>query len=274
VTRLGPEHFYVLSAAVAQLHDFDQLSWRKKEGEKLTITDVTDDYGVLVLAGPKSREVLSGSTSEDLSNESFRWLTAKEAKVAGIAGVRLLRMNYVGELGWELHVPMAKMPKVFDALMKGGKDHGIKLFGTYAMNSLRMEKAYRGWGSELTTEIDMIEGAMERFLRLDKEDFVGKAATLSKKQRGPRSKLVYMSVDNADSDCIGNEPVYRGEKIVGVTTSGAFGHAVNKSLAFAYVEPQLASQGTEFEVLVLGERRKARIIPESIWDAENQRPRG
>jgi dimethylglycine dehydrogenase len=190
-----------------------------------------------------------------------------------VDGVRLLRVNYVGELGWELHVPMREMPKVFEALMAAGKPHGIRLFGTYAMNSLRMEKAYRGWGSELTTEIDMIEASMERFLRLDKPDFIGKAPTLVNKQRGPRMKLVYMEVDNTDSDCMGNEPVYHGEKVVGVTTSGAFGHKVGKSLAFAYVDPKLAAEGTEFDVLVFAEKRKARIIPESIWDAENARLR-
>jgi dimethylglycine dehydrogenase len=271
VTRLGPEHFYVLSAAVAQLHDLDQMNWRKREGEKVTITDVTDDYGVLVLAGPLSREVLAQCTKTDLSNASFRWLTGKTASVAGVDGVRLLRVNYVGELGWELHVPMREMPQVFDALMAAGKAHGIRLFGTYAMNSLRMEKAYRGWGSELTTEIDMIEASMERFLRLEKEDFIGKAPTLSNKQRGPRMKLVYMEVDNTDSDCMGNEPVYAGEKVVGVTTSGAFGHKTGKSLAFAYVPPEMALPGTAFEVLVLQERRKARIIPESIWDPANER---
>ncbi len=101
------------------------------------------------------------------------------------AGVRALRVNYVGELGWELHVPRAGMEKVFDALMKAGEPLGIKLFGTYAMNALRMEKAYRGWGSELTSEIDMFEGAMDRFIRLDKEDFIGRAASLNFKQRGP-----------------------------------------------------------------------------------------
>ena len=182
-------------------------------------------------------------------------------------------MNYVGELGWELHVPMAELPRVYDALMAAGKPHGIRLFGTYAMNSLRMEKAYRGWGSELTTEIDMIEASMERFLRLDKEDFIGKAPTLSNKQRGPRMKLVYMEVDNTDSDCMGNEPVYQGDRIVGVTTSGGFGHATGKSLAFAYVDPKLSAIGTELEVMVFTEKRKARIIPESIWDAENARLR-
>ena len=271
VTRLAADHFYVLSAAVAQLHDFDQLSWRKLDSEQVTITDVTDDYGVLVLAGPRARDVLRPCTTADLSNAAFRWLTAKTGTVAGADGVRLLRVNYVGELGWELHVPMADMPRVFTALMAAGKAHGIRLFGTYAMNSLRMEKSYRGWGSELTTEVDMIEASMERFLRLDKDDFIGKAPTLANKQRGPRMKLVYMEVDNSDSDCMGNEPVYRGDRLVGVTTSGGFGHATGKSLAFAYVDPQLAEPGSEFEVMVFTVRRKARIIQESVWDAGNER---
>jgi dimethylglycine dehydrogenase len=273
ITRLSPDHYYVLSAAVAQHHDFDQLTWRKSTTDNLTITDVTDDYGVLVLAGPRSRDVLAQCTATDLSNQSFRWLTGKTAAVAGVANVRLLRMNYVGELGWELHVPMSDMPKVFDALMAAGKSHGLRLFGTYAMNSLRMEKAYRGWGSELTNEIGMQEASMERFIRTDKPDFIGKAASLSMQQRGPRMKLVYMEVDNTDSDCMGNEPVYFGDRVVGVTTSGAYGHSVNKSLAFAYVPPDNVAAGTEFEILVFNEQRKARIIPESIWDAGNARPR-
>jgi dimethylglycine dehydrogenase len=273
VTRLGPEHFYVLSAAVAQLHDKDQLEWRKRDGEPVTITDVTDAYGVLVLAGPKARDVLGQCTKTDLTNAAFRWLTAKEAEVAGVKGVRLLRVNYVGELGWELHCPMAAMPKVFDALMAAGAAHGIRLFGTYAMNSLRMEKAYRGWGAELTNEIDMFEASMERFIRLDKADFIGKPASLARQQQGQRMKLVYLEVDNTDSDCMGNEPVYADGKMVGVTTSGGFGHAVKKSLAFAYVEPALTAPGSAFEVMVFGEKRKARIIAESAWDSENLRLR-
>ena len=267
ITRLAADHFYVLSAAAAQLYDMDQLSWRKKSGENVTITDITDDYGVLVLAGPKSRDVLSAVYSGDHG----RWLTGRVAEVAGVQGVRLLRVTYVGELGWELHVPRAGMQKVFDGLMKAGEPHGLKLFGTNAMNSLRMEKSYRGWGSELTNEIDMFEGSMERFIRLDKEDFTGKAASLSRKQKGQRMKLVTMEVANTDSDCMGNEPVYQAGKLVGITTSGAFGHAVNKSLAFAYVPPDLTSNGTEFDVMVFTELRKARIIPASIWDPDNTR---
>jgi dimethylglycine dehydrogenase len=271
VTRLSPERFYVLSAAVAELHDLDQLRRRHEPHEEVTVSDVTDDLGCLVLAGPKSREVLSGLTAADLTNASFPWLTGKEIDVAGVAGVRALRVNYVGELGWELHVPMAEMPAVFDALIEAGRASGLRLFGTYAMNSLRMEKAYRGWGSELTNEIDMFEGSMDRFIRLDKGDFIGRQASLSHKQRGERIKLVYLEIDAVDCDALGNEPIYQGEKIVGLTTSGAYGHAVNKSLAFGYVDPALNRQGEEFEILMLGEKRKARVIPEPAYDAENAR---
>ena len=271
VTRLGPEHFYVLSAALAQLHDMDQLQWRKSAGEQVTIRGVTDDFGVLVLAGPRARDVLSRVTPADLSRP---WLTAQMATVAGADGIRLLRVNYVGELGWELHVPMARMPQVFDALRDAGAAHGMVLFGTYAMNSLRLEKSYRGWGSELTSEVDMFEASMERFIRLDKPGFIGRDESLRLKQRGPRMKLVTLEVDNTDSDCMGNEPIYQGERIVGLTTSGGYGHAVEKSLALAYVAPGLASPGTSLEVLVFNERRAARVIPDSPWDATNARLRG
>ncbi len=193
--------------------------------------------------------------------------------MAGVAGVRLLRVNYVGELGWELHCPMAQMSRVFDELMLAGKPHGLALFGSYAMNSLRMEKAYRGWGSELTFEIDMFEAAMERFIRLDKPDFIGREASLVKQQRGARIKLVYLRVDAADSDCLGNEPVYAGDTLVGLTTSGAYGFATEKSLAFAYVDPAFTEAGTEFNILILGVRRRAVILPDAAWDPKNERLR-
>jgi dimethylglycine dehydrogenase len=273
VTRLAADRFYVLSAAAAQLYDTDQLRWRLKDGERVTITDITDEFGVLVLAGPKARDVLAACTRTDLTNASFRWLTGKEIEVAGVKGVRALRVNYVGELGWELHVPMKQLPTVFEAVMKAGAAHGIQLFGTYAMNSLRMEKAYRGWGSELTNEVTLIEGDMERFVNLDK-DFIGKAATQHSKQQGARIKLVYMTVDAGNSDCYGNEPVYQGEKLVGITTGGAYGHAIGKSLTFAYVDPKLAQDGQTFEILMMGDRRKAQIVPQPAWDPKNERLRG
>jgi dimethylglycine dehydrogenase len=234
------------------------------------VSDVTEDFGCLVLAGPLARDVLGAVTQSDLSNAAFPWLTGKEIMVADLPGVRALRVNYVGELGWELHCPMASMPAIFDALMEAGRAHGLKLFGSYAMNSLRMEKAYRAWGGELTNEITMIEADMERFLRLGKE-FVGRAATLASKQQGPRIKLAYMEIDAGDSDCRGNEPIMLDGRVVGLTTGGAYGFAVEKSLTFAYLEPRLIADGAEFDIELLGAAHKARIIPQPAYDPANAR---
>src|SRR5262249_42164592 len=144
--------------------------------EHVTISDVTDANGVLVLAGPRARYVLSRCTDADLSNSAFPWLTGKQIRVAGVT-LRALRINYIGELGWELQRPMAEMPLVFEALLSAGQSHGVMLFGTYAMNSLRLEKAYHAWGMELTNEVTLIATDMERFVDFSK-DFIGKPRTL------------------------------------------------------------------------------------------------
>ena len=271
-TRLGADRFYVIAAAVVQVHDFDELRRRIAPGERVTVSDVTDEYGVLVLAGPRARDVLARSTAADLSNAAFPWLTCQEIVVAGVA-VRALRVNYVGELGWELHTPMATMPEVFDALRWAGEPAGLALFGTYAMNSLRMEKAYQAWGTELTNEVTPVAADMERFVNFGK-DFIGKDAVLRERRDGPPSKLAYLSVAAVDHDCYGNEPVYQGERVVGLTTGGAYGHAVEQSLAFAYVESGLARPGERFDVLMMGERFAAVVLPEAAWDAGNARLRG
>jgi dimethylglycine dehydrogenase len=156
--------------------------------------------------------------------------------------------------------------------MRAGEAHGIALFGTYAMNSLRMEKAYHAWGAELTNEITLIAADMERFVDFGKE-FTGKPGTLRDKQNGPPSKLVYLSVDAIDNDCYGNEPVYHDGRIVGLTTGGAYGHAVGQSLAFAYVEPALAQPGTQFDILMMEQRCAARVLPGPAWDPDNARLR-
>lgn len=273
ITRMDENNFYVLSGATAQLTDMDHIRNAVADDEDVTIQDKTTDYGTLVLAGPRARDVLSSITDADVSNEKFRWLTGQKIDVAGIA-VHALRVNYVGELGWELHAAMDELPALFDALMAAGEPHGIRLFGAYAMNGLRIEKAYRGYGSDITTEITMVEGDMERFVDWDGGDFVGKQATLSSKQQGPRISLVYMEVDADDADCMGGETVYQNNKPVGVTTSGGYGYAVDKSLTFAYVEPELATAGTEFTIDILNQRRPAKIIDQPAYDPQNERLRG
>ncbi len=265
VTRLADEQFYVLSGATAQIRDFDIIQQAVLPGEDVTITDVTEQFGTLVLAGPMSRKVLEKVTGTDLSNESFAWLTGKHMEVARV-GLRALRVSYVGELGWELHAPMADLPMVFDALMRAGDEFDIHLFGTYAMNSLRLEKAFRAMGSELTAEINMVEANMERFVGWNKETYTGKAATDSARQSGVKQKLVYLSVDADDTDCRGNEPVFFQGKLVGVTTSGGYGHMVGKSLAFAYVASTSAEPGTRLTVEILDGQYNAVVEAGPLWD--------
>jgi len=271
VTRLSDNHFYILSAAVAEIHDYDWFSQHILAGENVSIRNVTNDFGVLVISGPRSRDVLSKLTKADLSNEAFPWMRGKAIDVSGIS-VRALRVSYVGELGWELHHPMKKMEPLYEALLEAGEEFGITNFGTYAMNSLRMEKAYKGWGSELTTEITPMEAGLERFVDFRKS-FIGRESTLSRKLLGVNIKLVYVSVENHDSDCLGNEPVLDNEKIIGVTTSGAYGHTVRKSLAFAYVQRQYVEPGTQFEIKILGQKCIATVLQEAVYDPQNLRLR-
>jgi len=270
VTCLSSDHYYLLSGAVAELHDLDWLIQHIEEGEDVTVRNVTDDYGVLVITGPRSRDVLSALTDAGLTNDDgFTWMSAREISVAGI-DVRALRVSYVGELGWELHCPMDRIADLDDALMQAGKDHGIRRFGTYAMNSLRLEKAYKGWGSELTTEISLVESDMLRFARKS-GGYIGAEVVEQKTRDGVPIHLVYCEVEATDADPMGNEPVLDGENIVGVTTSGGYGHCVQKSLAFAYVNTGFEAPGTTFDIRILGERRRATVLSEAAWDCENER---
>jgi dimethylglycine dehydrogenase len=272
ITRLGENHFYVLSATVSEDRDISLLNNRLLETENVTVTNITDDWGALVLAGPRSRDLLSRITNADLSNEAFRWLTAQTIEVAGIE-LRALRVNYVGELGWELHVPIDQLVQLYDAVWSAGESLGIADFGGYAVNSLRMEKAYLGYGAELTTEITMIDANMEHFVKFEKEHFIGKEALLKRKAEGSDFQLVYAQVAASDSDIRGGEPVFDGDTVIGVTTSGAYGHTVGRQLIFAYVKPVNGLPPSTFEVEILGERYHAEVLSEPIFDPQNERSR-
>ena len=257
ISRLADERFFVLSGATAELHDLDWMAWHIGEDEEVEIENCTADYACLVLTGPRARDVLGTLTDADLSNEAFPWMRAREIEVAGVP-VRALRVSYVGELGWELHHPMEGMESLYDAIMRAGDAHGIVNFGLYAMNAMRMEKGYKGWGAELTTEVTPLEAGLERFVKLDK-DFIGADVVKAHQERDAGIRLVYCTVDAVDADPMGNEPVFDGERVIGITTSGAYGPTVRRSLAFAYVESAYAEPGTSFEVGILGERRSATV---------------
>ena len=271
ITRLPNNLFYVLSSTASEIRDFDWFNRHVSEREKVNIKNVTQDYGVLILVGPKSRTVLSQLTSQNLNNNDFPWLKGKEILINKIP-VRALRVNYVGELGWELHHPMDQMVSLYDAIYEVGKKENIVNFGTYAVNSMRMEKAYRGWGSELTGEISLVEAGMDRFFNLKKKNnFFGAKALQEKIQSGVDIKLVYLDVDADNADAMGNEPIYHKNKIVGVTTSGSYGFRVKKSLAFGYVKSDLMNAGSELEIAIQGQRRKAKILDSAVYDQDNQK---
>ncbi|MGU9957680.1 MAG: FAD-dependent oxidoreductase [Arenicellales bacterium WSBS_2016_MAG_OTU3] len=271
VTRMADDHFFVLSAIAAQQHDLDWLQQHIAAGEDLSVKDITQSWGMIGIMGPKSRDTISKITDADVSNKGFRWLTSQEISVAG-KPVRALRVSYVGELGWELHTPMKHLQAVYDALIDAGAEFGMSHFGTMAMNSMRMEKAFKAWGAELTTEITPVEADIMRFVKMD-SDFIGKQSVADRQNAEIALQCVYLEVNAKDADCLGNEPVMHKDEIVGVITSGAYGHRTGKSLAFAYVRPEFAQAGGTLTVSVLGEVLSANVLTEPAYDANASRMR-
>ena len=250
ITRLGPERFYLVSSGAAERYDHDLLLKRLPDGGAVRVENVTTSHGVLVLVGPRARDVLAGITDADLSNQAFPWLSGRHISV-GLAPVRALRVNFVGELGWELHHPIEYQLQIFDALMAVGEKFGLGQCGMRAMDSLRIEKSYRMWGQDLTTEYSALEAGLDRFVSLDKGAFVGREALLKQRRDGVPQRFVTLAVEADDADALGNEPIYRDGRMVGRATAGAYGHAVKKSLALAYVEPEAAAPGTALEIEIL-----------------------
>ena len=276
ITRIGDERFYILTGAAWEVKDFDALEHAIQKGERVEVENITDDWGNLVVAGPRARDLLNKLTSADLTNAAFGWLTAQQIEIAGVP-CRALRVNYLGELGWELHHPMNRMPELYDALWDAGQEFEIADFGVYAVNSLRLEKCYRGIGAEMTNEISTVEAGLGRFVNMNKGDFVGRDALERIEREGVTQRLVYLEVDASNADCLGGEPVYSGGadgKVIGVTTSGGFGHRTQKSLAFAYLAPDFCDVGTEIEIDILEERRPATVLDTlPVFDPDNDRLR-
>ncbi len=267
ITRLSPDRFYLNSSIMGEIHDLDWLTQHVLENENVAIRDVTNELAILAVSGPRSRDIIQPLTDTDLSNGRFGWLNAKEINVAGVPCIAL-RVSYVGELGWELHHPIASMLTLYQALVTSGEPHGLVHFGSYAMNEMRIEKGYKAWGSELTTEITPIEARIERFVDQSK-DFIGKEAVVARSKEQLSMVLVYCEVDTEDTECRGNEPVYWNGKLVGITTSGTWSHTSNKSLAFAYVTPDLEQAGSRFEIRIMGQQRNATVLDAPAVDPQN-----
>jgi dimethylglycine dehydrogenase len=237
----------------------------------VALRNITNTRGCFVLAGPKSREVLAQLTDTPLDNASFPWLTAQTIEAGLAVDVYALRVNFVGALGWELHFPIEYAHSLFDALFEAGEAHGIGMVGMRAMESLRMEKSYRMWGSDLTPDNTPFEASLDRFVRMNKGPFIGREALEQQLAAGVPNRFVTLEVHEVeDADPLGNEPLFdAGGRMIGRATSGYYGHCLKKSLATGYARAELAQPGTKLSIQILGERKPATVLHESPYDPEN-----
>ncbi|MEY3657751.1 MAG: hypothetical protein RL425_512 [Pseudomonadota bacterium] len=269
VYKMAPQRYYLVSAGAYERHDHDYLKKAMPRDGSVSFERLTTSMGVLVLAGPRARDALNKITDADLSNEAFPWLTGKKISL-GLAQVEALRVNFIGELGWEIHHPIEMQNYIFDLLMEAGAEFEIKPFGIRAMTAMAIEKSYKLIPRELSVEYSAFESGLDRFVSLKKPGFFGKDALLAWRDRGAANTLVTMEVHGVtDADARGSEAIYKDGEIVGRVTSGGYGWRVGKSLALAMIRPDLAVENAEFEIAILGKRHKATLIPDSPFDPEN-----
>ena len=271
ITTLGPDEFYVVSAGAAERYDADYLQKHLPADGSVQLSNITMQRGCFVVAGPRSRDLLAKLTDTPLDNAAFPWLTGQVCEVGMATDVYLLRVNFVGSLGWELHFPIEYAHHLFEALFKAGEEFGIGMAGMRAMESLRMEKSYRMWGSDLTRDYTPFEAGLDRFVRMNKGDFVGKAALEKQLAEGVPHRFVTLEVHGVtDADPLGNEPLFAADgRMVGRATAGYYGHVLQKSLAIGYIKPEFAEVGTELSIEILGESKRATVVVESPYDPAN-----
>ena len=269
ITRINENLYYLVGPIASELRD---LHWMQlhSAGFDVKIDNVTDDIGGMLLTGPRSREILQQLSEDDLASAAFPWLSCQTLTIDS-AAVRVLRVSYAGELGYELHMPVYQMLSIYESLFRVGAEMGLRDFGGYAFNSLRMEKMYRAWGSEFTEEISGVEAGMGRFIDSSR-NFIGVESIRQRQSEGCDIQLAYLAFDDDIAcECHGNEAVYQGEELVGITTGGAYGHRVGTSLAFAYISPQLVAQGVELQVLTAAGMRRCHVEMDAVYDPANKK---
>jgi len=270
IMRETEDSFYLVSAGANQRLDHDWINkWMPKDGS-VQFENLTNSVGVLVVSGPKARDLMKRVSKDDFSNDNFKWLSAKDVNI-GNAPVNAMRVNFVGELGWELHHPIEYQNHIFDKLMEAGKDLGLKPYGIRAMNSLRLEKSYKLVGTELSIEYSPYESGLDRFVHPNKGKFIGLEALIKWREKGFNNKLVTLEIHKVeDADVLGNNPIYNKGKVVGRATGGDFGFRLSKSIALGMVKPEIATTGQKLQIDILGKMYDATVLDESPYDPENK----
>ncbi|MDC6448314.1 FAD-dependent oxidoreductase [Alphaproteobacteria bacterium] len=273
IAKESDESFYLVSAGAFQRLDHDWIKKCMPNDRSVFFQNLTNSIGVLVLAGPKSRDLLNKISDTDFSNKAFPWLSAQKIDV-GLAPSMAMRMNFVGELGWELHHPIEYQNHIFDKLMSAGEEFGIKPFGIRAMESLRIEKTYKLIGTEMSIEYAAYESGLDRFIHLNKGNFIGRDSLIKWQQDGFKNKMVSLEVfDINDADALGNNAIYSNGILVGRATGGNYGFRVKKSLAIGMVDPEFSKIGTELQMDILDKKHKVVVIEDSPYDPMNEKIR-
>ena len=270
IVKLDDDHYYLVCAAFFEQRLLDHIARHQGEAN-ITVECLSESWCALAINGPNSRKVMAKVTDSALDNASFKWLSGQKITIAGHE-LWALRLSYAGELGYELHLPRDAMMAVYQALWDAGKAHDICDYGSFAMNAMRMEKGFKGAG-ELTNEVTLPEADVMRFVKMDK-DFIGKDKTEISLSEDQRWVCAYLEIaQDGDSFGHGGEAVYLNGQVVGSTASVAYGPSVDKILAFAYVKPEAAADGTELEVVVHGKTRSAKILGAPAYDPQSELPR-
>ena len=274
ISKLAENRFYLVSAGAGERFDADYLEQMLPSDGSVRLSNITTSRGCFVVAGPRARDLLAKLTDVALANANFPWLTSQVIEIGHAVDVYALRVNFIGELGWELHFPIEYANSLFEQIFAAGKEFGIAMAGMRAMESMRIEKSYRMWGADLSIEYSPLEAGLDRFVRMNKGDFIGKAALQRQMAAGLPNRFVTLEVhDVVDADPLGNEPLYVNGKMAGRATAGGYGHVLGKSLALGYINAAHAAVGTALEIELLGERKRATIVIESPLDPENAKLR-
>jgi glycine cleavage system aminomethyltransferase T len=269
VTRAGEESFMVVTGGGSGMHDLAWLRRQLRGDERVTIANMTDHRFCLGLWGPRARDVLAAVTDADLANDAFTYMTMRELAIGEVPAFAQ-RISYVGELGWELYGPIEMGARVWDLLWEAGVEHGLIAGGLGAFDSLRLEKGYRLWGQDITTEHDPFEAGLGFAVKMDK-DFQGRDALRAKGE--PAERLACMTLDDPDAVVMGKEPIWADGRIVGYVTSANYGYTIGRAIAFGYLPIELADEGTAVEIEYFGDRLAANVAAEPLWDPAGERLR-
>ncbi len=273
VARLGRDRFSIVTGTAFGNHDREWIRRHLPEDGSAHVRDVTAAWSCFGVWGPRARELLAPLTPDDLSNESFPYMSVREITVGDVP-VRALRVTYVGELGWELYCPTEYGLGLWRTLWEAGRDHGIVAGGYRAIDSMRLEKGYRVWGADITPDETPYEGGVGFCVKLDKEGgFIGREALVEAKEAGPQTKLCCLTLADPRSVALGNEPVRIEGEIAGRVTTGGYGYTVERSIAYAYLPPGHAAPETGVEVEIFGEWVAGEVAAEPLFDPKGERIR-